>query len=92
MNCGEEKEHTSNQNPVSTEAFHIFIQGENSECDSQCGSVAVSGLLVIPDVGEAAPSVVTVMCGGALSASEWDFVEPQSFSFSKKRNFACRRT
>ena len=34
-------------------------------------------------------SVVTVMCAGARSDSEWDFVEPQSFSFSKKRNFAC---
>ena len=29
------------------------------------------------------------MCEGAPSESERDFVEPQSFSFSKKRNFAC---
>ena len=45
-------------------------------------------MLVVTDVGEPAPSVVTVMCEGVPSDSEWDFVEPQSFSFSKKRNFA----
>ena len=55
-----------------------------SECGSECGSVAVSGVPVVSDVGETAPSVVTVMCGGVLSDSEWDFVEPQSCSFSKK--------
>ena len=46
-------------------------------------------MLVVADVGGTAPSVVTVMCEGVPSDSEWDFVEPQSFSFSKKRNFAC---
>ena len=30
------------------------------------------------------------MCEGVPSDSEWVLVEPQSFSFSKKRNFACR--
>ena len=49
----------------------------------------MSGVSVVPDVGETAPSLVTVMCEGVPSDSEWDFVEPQSFSFSKKRNFAC---
>ena len=29
------------------------------------------------------------MCEGVPLDSEWDFVEPQSFSFSKKRNFDC---
>ena len=29
------------------------------------------------------------MCEGVRSDSEWDFVEPQSFSFSKKRKFVC---
>ena len=29
---------------------------------SECGSVVVSGVLVVADVGETAPSVVTVMC------------------------------
>ena len=56
---------------------------------SECGSVAVSGVLVVTDVGETAHSAVAAMCEGVLSDSEWDFVEPQSFSFSKKRNFAC---
>ena len=51
----------------------------------------MSGVLVVPDVGEAASSVVTVICGGVPSDSAWDFVEPQSFSFSKKHNFACGR-
>ena len=46
-------------------------------------------MLVVADVGESAPSMVTVMCEGVPSDSGWDFVEPQSFSFSKKRYFAC---
>ena len=29
------------------------------------------------------------MCEGVPSDSERDFVEPQSFSFSRKRNLAC---
>ena len=53
------------------------------------GSVAGSCVPLVTDVGETAPSVVTVMCEGVLSDSEWDFVEPQSLSFSQKRNFAC---
>ena len=59
------------------------------EFGSECGSVDVSGVLVVLDVGEAAPSVVTVICGGVPSDSARDFVELQSFSFSKKHNFAC---
>ena len=39
---------------------------------SECGSVAVSGVPVISDVGETAPSVVTVMCEGALSEILWN--------------------
>ena len=44
---------------------------------------------VVADVNEIAPSGVTVMCEAVHSDSEWDFVEPQSSSFSKKRKFAC---
>ena len=51
----------------------------------ECGSVDVSGVPVVPDLCEAS----SVTRGGVPSDSEWDFVEPQSFSFSKKRNFAC---
>ena len=69
--------------------------GDGEPSDSVCefgsegGTVAVSGVPVASVLGESAPSVVTVMCGGVPSDSEWDFVEVQSFSFSKKRNFAC---
>ena len=35
------------------------------------------------------PSVVTVVCEDMPSDSCWDFVESQSFSLSRKRNFAC---
>ena len=40
---------------------------------------AVSGMLVVTDVGDSAPFVVTVMCEGVSSDLGWDFVEPQSF-------------
>ena len=53
------------------------------EFGSECGSVAVSGVPVVTDVGETAPSDVSVMCEGVPSDSEWDFVEPQSFSLSR---------
>ena len=59
------------------------------EFGSECGSVAVSRVPVVSDVGESASSFVAVMCEGVPSDSEWDFVEPQSFSFSMKRKFAC---
>ena len=49
----------------------------------------MSGVPVVTDVGETAPSVVTVMWEGVPFDSDWDFVEPQSFSFSEKRNLAC---
>ena len=72
-------------------AVEVVGVGEMSdsgwEFGSECGSGAVSGVPVVPDVGEATSSVVTVMCGGVLSDSEWAFVEPQSFSFSKKAQF-----
>ena len=36
-----------------------------------------------------APSLVSVMCEGDALGSEMEFVEPQSFSFFKKRAIAC---
>ena len=75
-------------------SFAVDVVGDGEPSDSgwefgsECGSVAVSGVPVVTDLGETAPSLVTVMCEGVLSDSEWDFVEPQSFSFTKKRNFA----
>ena len=55
------------------------VSGSVWELGSACGSIAVSGVPVVPDVGVTAPSAV--MCGGVPSDSEWDFVEPQSFFF-----------
>ena len=37
----------------------------------------MSGVPVVTDVGETAPSVVTVICEGVPSECEWDFVDPQ---------------
>ena len=55
-----------------------------------CWAFAVSGMLVVAGVGDSLFFfLVSVMCEGVPSDSEWDFVEPHSFSFSKKRKFAC---
>ena len=56
---------------------------------SDCGSEALSVLPVVIEVFVLAPSAVTVMCDGASSDSDWEFVEPQPFSFSKRRPIAC---
>ena len=42
---------------------------------------AVSGMLVVTDVGDSPLSVMTVVCEVVASDSKWDFVEPQHFSF-----------
>ena len=68
-------------------SFAVEVVGDGEPSDSGW-EFAVSGMLVVTDVGESAPSVVSV-CEVVPSGSEWDFVEPQSFSFSKKLNFAC---
>ena len=47
---------------------------------------------MVPDVTDVlvSPSpVVTEFCDGFSCCSDWDFVEPQSFSFSKKRAHSC---
>ena len=46
------------------------MSGSGWEFGSECGSADVSGVPVVPDVGEATSSVVTVMCGGVPSDSE----------------------
>ena len=52
-------------------AFDVVGVGElldsGWEFGSECGSVAVSGVPVVSDVGETTPSVVTVLCEGVLS-------------------------
>ena len=86
-------------NPVSAEAFDIFSQREDSEscgnsqesllgdsCGlSDCGSEAVSGVPVVTDVPVSLFSAVVVMNEALLSDSDWETVEPKSFSFSRKR-------
>ena len=41
---------------------------------------------VVPVVAVSPSSVVTEVCDGFSLDSDWEFVEPQSFSFSKKRS------
>ena len=76
-------------------SFAVEVVGVGETLDSGlefmsgCGSVAVSGVPVVTDVSGTARSVVIEMCEGVALGSEWEFVEPQSFPFSKKRKFAC---
>ena len=47
---------------------------------------------VVPDVSDvvvSSSSVVTEMCKDSPCCSDWDVVEPQSSSFSKKRALCC---
>ena len=90
-------------NPVSTEVFDIFGQEEDSEtcgnswCDlwddscglSDCDSVTWTSLPVVSVVFVSPSSAVAEICEGVSSGSDWEFVEPQSFSFSKKCSFVC---
>ena len=57
------------------------------EFGSECGSVDVSGVLVVHDAGEAVLSVVTVRCDGVLPESGCGGTAV--LFFTKKRNFAC---
>ena len=74
---------------VSTEGFEFFSQ---DLWDDHCGvSGCVSGtgtsgpvVPVVTEVPVSASSVVTEVCDGFSSGSDWEFLEPQSFSFSKK--------
>ena len=45
-------------------------------------------VLEVLDVLVSPSSVVTKFCDGFSCCSDWDFVEPQSFSFSKKRAYS----
>ena len=50
---------------------------------------------VVPDVIDvlvSPSSLVAEFCNGLSRCSDWDFVEPQSFSFSKKRAHCCTST
>ena len=58
-----------------------------SDCDSGAGTSApvVPVVTDVTDVPVSPSSVVTEVCDGFLLGSDWDFVEPQSLSFSIKR-------
>ena len=48
--------------------------------------MAGSVVLVLTGVLASASSVVTQFCDDVSKESDWEFVEPQSSSFSKKRS------
>ena len=65
-------------NPVSVEAFHIFSQGEISECDScgvnsDCESGKWSSVLVSNDVHVLPSFEGEVVGDGEPSDSGWEF-------------------
>ena len=67
------------------------------ELDDVSGGEPVSCELVrvVPDVtgvSVSPSSVVTEFCDGFSCCSDWELVEPQSFSFSKKRARCCTDT
>ena len=88
---------------VSAEAFDIFSQVEDSEscgnswgdlwdgfCGlSDCDSVTWTKLLAVNDLLVSPSSAVAEMREGVSTDSDWEFLEPQCFSFSKKRSFVC---
>ena len=56
-----------------------------SDCDSGTGT-GVPVVSVVAVVSVSLSSVVTEVCDGFSLDSVWEFVEPESFSFSKKRS------
>ena len=56
---------------------------------SDCDSVTWTGLPVVVDVLVSPSSAVAEMCDGVSSDSDWEFVEPESFSFYTKRSIVC---
>ena len=65
---------------------------DKTEDQSDRESEARVDVSVVPDVLDvlvSPSSVVTEFCGGFSCCSGWDFVEPQSISFSQKRAHSC---
>ena len=61
--------------------FRGDLLGDSSGL-SDCGSRALSGVPVVSDVPVSTSSSLAVMSEVLLSDSDWEAVEPQSFSFS----------
>ena len=65
---------------------------EELEDLSECQPDSCADVRVVPDVTDvlvSLSSVVTEFCDGFSCCSDREFVEPQSFSFSKKHSFFC---
>ena len=65
-----------------------FLEGDllGDSCGlSHCGSEVLSGVLVVSDVLVSPFSSVVVMSVASVWDSNWENLEPQSFSFSRKR-------
>ena len=54
-----------------------------SDCEPETRE-DVSVVSLVTDVPVSSSSVVTEFCDGFSFCSDWEFVEPQSFPFSKK--------
>ena len=68
---------------------------EKHEDWSDCEPVSCAHVRVVPDVTDVLvsfSSVVTELCDVSSCCSDWEFVEPQSFSFSRKRALCCAST
>ena len=64
---------------------------EEFEDWSDCESDSRARVRLVPDGTDVlvSLSVITERCDVSFCCSEWEFVEPQSFSFSKKRAHSC---
>ena len=54
--------------------------------------VVVPEVLDVTDVFVSSFSVVAEFCDGFSCCSDWDYVEPRSFSFSQNRAHSCTVT
>ena len=74
-------------------SWEDFLDTTEDLSDRESGAwVVVPVVLAVTDVLVSPSSVVTEFCDVSSCCSDWDFVEPQSFSFSKKRSLCCTST
>ena len=63
---------------------HLETPEDLSDCEPET-RLNVTVVLDVTDVPVSPSSVVTEFCDGFSFCSDWELVEPQPFSFSKKR-------
>ena len=71
-------------------SWETFLDKPENLSDRE--SEAWVDVCVLPDVTDvlvSPSSVVTELCDVSPCCSDWEFVEPQSFSFSQKRSLYC---